>query len=78
MLLKSDVIILFVLQPGNANVLRSFSRWKDNKVKLKELSSTKNQDTKDKMTLGTLQAFLYFTGLFLAGILPGHVQELKW
>lgn len=77
-LLKSDVIILFILQPGYANVRHSFSRWKDNKVKLKEFSSTKNQDIEDKMTLGTLQAFLYFTGLFLAGILPGHVQELKW
>jgi len=29
------------------------------------------------MTLGTLQAFLYFTGLFLAGILLGHVQRTK-
>lgn len=32
---------------------------------------------KDKMMLGTLQAFLYFTGLFLAGILLGHVQRTK-
>lgn len=31
----------------------------------------------DKMTFGTLQAFLYFTGLFLAGILLGHVQRTK-
>lgn len=36
---------------------------------------------KHSFTLGLqvvvlLQAFLYFTGLFLAGILPGHVQEL--
>lgn len=29
------------------------------------------------MTFGTLQAFLYFTGLFLAGILLGHVQRTK-
>lgn len=78
-LLKPVAAILLALRSGHARVLACFLlKVKGERGEVKRTQFHQNsRHQQDKMTLGTLQAFLYFTGLFLAGILLGHVQRTK-
>lgn len=78
-LLKPVAAILLALRSGHARVLACFLlKVKGERGEVKRTQFHQNsRHQQDKMTLSTLQAFLYFTGLFLAGILLGHVQRTK-